>query len=1085
MDIDLNKARDIFLAAVEKHEARETDAFVAEACGTDEDLRHHVNRLIAAHRQSGSFIEKGALAQATVDQPVVSEGPGTQIGPYKLLEQIGEGGMGVVYMAQQNEPVKRRVALKIIKPGMDTQEVIARFAAERQALAMMDHPNIAKVLDAGQTDSDRPFFVMELVKGVPLVKYCDEQQLAPGDRLHLFISVCQAIQHAHQKGVIHRDIKPSNVLVALYDDQPVPKVIDFGVAKAIHQQLTERTMFTHYGQVVGTLEYMSPEQAKLNQLDIDTRSDIYSLGVLLYELLTGSTPIDSERLNSKVFDEILRAIREEDPPKPSTRISSSATLTALAVSRNTEPQKLVKLLRGDLDWIVMKAMAKQRGERYQTAEALAADVRCHLDDQPIEACRPSFVSRTRRYLRRNKVPVTLTTLVLLAFAAATSLGLIAYLGSRKREAELQARQVYMPWIERDMNEGRLVDAFLRAKEVKKVLPDDPAFRELWNRLTVTVTFDIRPPGTKVSIRDWKAAKNDPWLRLGESPLVNVSLPKGDLRFRYVKEGYLTREFQRECPDFLKQDGPMEMREDWGIPENMVLIDSVNGALWHTYWPKRRTDLGEFLVDRYEVTNRQYQAFIVAGGYDKREFWSDLEFVLDGKAITWQQAMDQFRDETTGHIGPTTWLNGRYPEGQDDYPVSGVSWFEAAAYAQFVGKSLPTLPHWQWAADTDQVFNLTALSNFSGRGPAARGTYQGIGRFDVYDLAGNVKEWCWNEDSNGHRCLRGGAWDESSYRFTDIDFASPWSRSHKHGFRCVKYLKEGVPPIASLEPWVPETGRPHDPTVRVPLDQLIEWYEYDDQAPLHAEYVKPESHLSDQFDRETVRIDTAYNDRFDVHLFRPIVKQDTYETIVWSPGLAAWLSTDFDHVDNTELEIISRLVATGRMIAYPVCEGMYERGNGEHPVHDLYRFKDLQVAGAKDVARTVDYLHTRSDVDHDRLVFMGYSAGAITSPRILVTKPNFRAAVLVTGGYPPRVVGPERAVYDPYQFTPHINIPVLMINGKTDPIATPTSEEFRQDLGSKNDGFTRRELLDCGHDPPPEDVVRISDQWLRDTLRQSR
>ena len=329
MTIDLAKARDIFLAAVERPNAKARSAYVDDACGEDEELRCHVNVLLEAHGRSAAFLDQDAFAAATVEQPS-DEAIGTEIGAYQLLQEIGLGGMGVVYMAEQNHPVRRRVALKLIRSGMDSGQVMARFEAERQALAMMDHPNIAKVFDAGETEDGRPYFVMELVKGVPITQYCDDQRLTPKQRLELFIPVCFAIQHAHQKGIIHRDIKPSNVLVALYDDQPVPKVIDFGVAKAINQRLSERTMFTRYGQVVGTLEYMSPEQAKLNQLDIDTRSDIYALGILLYELLTGSTPIEQDELRTAAFDEVLRVIREQEPPKPSTRLSSSATLTALA-----------------------------------------------------------------------------------------------------------------------------------------------------------------------------------------------------------------------------------------------------------------------------------------------------------------------------------------------------------------------------------------------------------------------------------------------------------------------------------------------------------------------------------------------------------------------------------------------------------------------------------------------------------------------------------------------------------------------------------------------------------------------------------
>jgi tetratricopeptide (TPR) repeat protein len=342
--------------------------------------------------------------------------------------------MGVVFMAEQTRPIQRTVALKIIKPGMDTRQVIARFEAERQALAMMDHPNIAKVLDAGTTDSGRPYFVMELVRGVPITKYCDEKHLPLRARLELLLPVCQAVQHAHQKGIIHRDIKPTNVLVAEYDDHAVPKVIDFGVAKATAQKLTEHTMFTEFGQVVGTLEYMSPEQAKLNQLDIDTRSDIYSLGVLLYELLTGSTPFGRKRLQEAAFDEMLRIIREEEPQKPSTRLSTADGLPNIAASRGSEPKKLSGLVKGELDWVVMKALEKDRNRRYDTANDLAADVERYLHNETVQACPVSAMYRMRKFARRHKFGVAAGAAVaaaVLVGVAGTTGGMIWALRERK------------------------------------------------------------------------------------------------------------------------------------------------------------------------------------------------------------------------------------------------------------------------------------------------------------------------------------------------------------------------------------------------------------------------------------------------------------------------------------------------------------------------------------------------------------------------------------------------------------------------------------------------------------------------------
>ena len=415
---DHPKLRDVFAKALELP-AEQRSQFLDQACGEAADLRAQVESLLSALQTA----ESDFLANPTVgvDPPLgaafsgrVSEGPGSQIGRYKLLQQIGEGGFGCVFMAEQASPVRRKVAVKIIKPGMDTRQVIARFEAERQALAMMDHPNIAKVFDAGTTETGRPYFVMELVKGVPSTEYCDVNKLSTRQRLDLFVQICSAVQHAHQKGIIHRDIKPTNVLVTMHDDKAVPKVIDFGIAKATQSRLTEQTLFTGFRQMMGTPAYISPEQAQMSGLDVDTRSDIYSLGVLLYELLTGSTPFDPNELMKAGYAEIQRFIREVEPPRPSTRLSTLAhdRLTALADQRRCDPRRLHQMLRGDLDWIVMKCLEKDRARRYDTASSLAIDIQHYLSDETIMARPPSAVYRFRKLVRRNR----------LAFGAASLVG---------------------------------------------------------------------------------------------------------------------------------------------------------------------------------------------------------------------------------------------------------------------------------------------------------------------------------------------------------------------------------------------------------------------------------------------------------------------------------------------------------------------------------------------------------------------------------------------------------------------------------------------------------------------------------------
>jgi eukaryotic-like serine/threonine-protein kinase len=495
MAADSRRVKELFGAAIEL-QAADRSAYLDRECRDDAELRQRLDALLKAHDAPASALEQPLATgeftpdlNATLPPAPLTEQAGERIGPYKLLQKLGEGGMGAVWVAEQTEPVKRRVALKLIKPGMDSELVLRRFDAERQALALMDHTNIAKVLDASTTPAGRPYFAMELVKGVPITRYCDELHLPIRDRLTLFIQVCQAIQHAHQKGVIHRDIKPSNVLVAVQDGNPVPKVIDFGVAKALNQRLTDQSMYTEIGAVVGTLEYMSPEQAELSALDIDTRADVYALGVLLYELLTGTTPLDRRTLKTAAYIEMLRMIKEDEPPKPSTRLTASKdSLASLAAQRRTEPARLTREVRGDLDWIVMKCLDKDRTRRYETANAIARDVERHLADEPVEAGRPSAGYRLRKFARKYKLAITASTAFVLLLAAgvvvstwqavrASRANAVAEVALAQAEDEKQNAEESRAKAEeneanaeRSAEESKKVLAFLRENVLKAVRP---------------------------------------------------------------------------------------------------------------------------------------------------------------------------------------------------------------------------------------------------------------------------------------------------------------------------------------------------------------------------------------------------------------------------------------------------------------------------------------------------------------------------------------------------------------------------------------------------------------------------------------
>jgi formylglycine-generating enzyme required for sulfatase activity len=450
MPIDPNRVQAVFLAAVESKDPAERGEILNAHCPEDTELCRRVKALLQAHDQTDELPGAGSL-DFLIERQATAIGSTTALsgkiiaGRYKLIEEIGEGGMGTVCVAEQLQPMRRRVAIKLIKPGMDSRQVLSRFEVERQALALMDHPNIAKVLDGGVTEQGCPFFVMEYVKGVPITEYCDEARVTVEERLDLFVQVCHAVQHAHQKGIIHRDLKPSNILVCLYDGQPVPKVIDFGLAKAMHQPLTDHSLYTAHGLMVGTPLYMSPEQAEFNNLDVDTRTDIYSLGVVLYELLTGTTPLDRQRLQESAWHEIVQLIKEEEPKKPSTKLSGSGVLPSVAAQRSLEPAQLTRLVRGDLDWIVMKSLEKERSRRYETANGLARDLQRYLADEVVEARPPSTGYRLRKFVRRNRglvVAVGLIVLALFGGIAGTTWGMIRADAREKGErlAKLDAEE---------------------------------------------------------------------------------------------------------------------------------------------------------------------------------------------------------------------------------------------------------------------------------------------------------------------------------------------------------------------------------------------------------------------------------------------------------------------------------------------------------------------------------------------------------------------------------------------------------------------------------------------------------------------
>jgi serine/threonine protein kinase/tetratricopeptide (TPR) repeat protein len=554
----------LFCAVLERPSAEERAAYLDAACGKDAGLRARIEALLRAHEEAGGFLQgssDGGGAPRATDRPIC-ERPGTSIGPYRLLEQIGEGGFGIVFVAEQTQPVRRRVALKVIKPGMDTKAVLARFDAERQVLALMDHPNVARIFDAGTTDSGRPYFVMELVKGVPITRFCDERRLTPRQRLELFVPVCAAIQHAHQKGIIHRDVKPSNVLVCLYDGKPVPKVIDFGVAKAVEQKLTADTLVTGFGSVVGTPEYMSPEQAEVNRLDVDTRSDVYSLGVLLYELLTGTTPLERKRLKGSAMPEVLRIIREEEAPRPSTRLSATDELPAVAASRGLGPKELSGQVRGELDWVVMRALEKDRNRRYESPNAFALDVQRYLADEPVLACPPSVAYRLRKLVRQHRAG--------LAAAVVLGLGLLLAVGS--------AGWVWRDVAGRQATTRREVDSALREVERLYNEGDWPRAEAALGRAEAFLSAGEAGEPRRQRVRRWRSDLGMV-TRLEE---IRLKQATGHDPLSEANEDY-KRAFRQYGLDL----GALSEEEAAGQVGDSAIKDHLVGALYDLVWGMRR------------------------------------------------------------------------------------------------------------------------------------------------------------------------------------------------------------------------------------------------------------------------------------------------------------------------------------------------------------------------------------------------------------------------------------------------------------------------------------------------------------------
>ncbi len=1015
---------------------------------------------------------------------------GGEIGPYKIISVLGEGGFGIVYVAEQLHPIKRLVALKVIKPGMDTKQVIARFETERQALAMLDHPNIANVYDAGMTKAGRPYFAMEYIKGIPITEYCDKYKLDIEKRLRLFIPLCQAIQHSHQKGIIHRDIKPSNVLVTLHDSKPIPKIIDFGVAKALNQLLTEKTLFTAQGQLIGTPEYMSPEQAELTGLDVDTRTDIYSLGVLLYELLAGCTPFDPNELRSKGFAEMKHIICEQDPVTPSTKLTTlGGKIEDVAKHHGVTVDQLRKSMRGDLDWIVMKCLEKDPRRRYGTAEALVADIERHLNNKPVLASPPSRLYRFGKLLRRNKVPLQAASVVV---AVLCIFGLLAawYL---HHEAKIRwAKEELLPRIDNLINERKSgadnVNAYKLALQAEKVIPNDPRLAEFFKKRTAKISITTEPKGAAVYMRDYKNSDN-PWEYAGITPIDNFRLPLAVLCWKFEKQGY-------ETVLAAAKTGKVDYKlQNVVIPENLVRVLDKKGTL-----PKDMVRvtidnntgspyLPDFFIDTYEITNRQFKEFVDAGGYREKKYWKE-PFAKESTTLSWEEAIKEFVDQT-GQPGPATWQDGEYPMGKADYPVAGVSWYEAAAYAAWAGKSLPTSDHWGFARGENTSFlDVTGafihlMANFKGEGPSSVGNYSALMPFGQYDMAGNVREWCWNQTQSG-RVIRGGAWNDAVYMFGDISQLPPFNRSAKNGFRCVFLQNPDNIPEECFEPVAPVIYPDFSNIQRVPdneFDIYKQWFAYD-KTPLESKVENNKSTKDWTQERITFNASYGKNERIIAYLFLPKTAAPPYQTVIFFPGANARQEIDSKNLEthNNFEKYLSPLIKNGRAVLFPVYKGTFERNSDEvrnvairtKAIEGTVEETELCIKIVKDFKRCIDYLETRPEVEKTKLAYLGTSWGGRYGAIIPTVEKRLAVNVLVLGG----MSGRNLPAANEINYIRRVEQPTLMLNGKYDTTFSYElcSKPMFESLGTPPDK-KKQVLYDTDHYLPRNEANREISAWL--------
>jgi hypothetical protein len=934
---------------------------------------------------------------------------------YAIQEELGRGGMAIVFLAEDLKH-HRKVAIKVLKPELAAVLGRDRFLREIEIAAHLTHPHILPLHDSGEADGFL-YYVMPYVEGESLRdRLSREKQLPLEDALRIAREVADALSAAHSHGLVHRDVKPENILL----EGGHAVISDFGIARAITEAGGDR--LTGTGVAIGTPEYMSPEQAT-GERTLDGRSDLYSLGCVLYEMLAGEPPFTAEFAQ------------------------------AIVAKHAVEPAPGLRGMRdvpSGVERVVLRCLAKTPDLRYGSGAEL---------QDSLAACQAELSARGLGLGFVFRRPAVVTAIVAVSVAMVT---IVAWLWVQQSRAH-QARTVALPEAERLVNQGRNYAAFRLLRQAEVYLSGDPVLQERLADLTVRVAVRTTPPGAQIRVRDF-FDEPDTWDYLGVAPLDGVSVPFGTFVWKVSLDGHQTK----QVLGFALNSRTLHftLRPAGDAPEDMV---HVSGGRFELF--AGEVHLGDFWIDKYEVTNRQFKEFLDQGGYERSQYWTQ-PFVEDGVPVPWERARRLFVDRT-GRPGPATWELGTFREGQDEYPVGGVSWYEAAAYCASVGKRLPTVYHWYHAADLGGMTELAPLGNFDADGPERVGHPLRLGVNGTYDMAGNVKEWSWNRANADRRYILGAGWSEPSYYFHDYDAQDPFERQVPYGFRCARY---GDPLPAAVTGPVEAPFRDYRREHPVG-DEVFTVYEslYDyDPIPLDArvESVQDFEHWR----VERVSFAAAYgNERVPALLFLPKNRPPPYQTVVYFPGAGPFIG-QLPPATAATVEGFwwQFLVRSGRAVLFPIYKGSYERSLG--PITLPHIWRDVMIHASKDLRRAIDYLETRPDIEVDQLAYLGLSMGAGVGPIMTATEPRFKASVLLGGGLYFWRRPPES---EPFNFLPRVKVPTLMINGRHDfyfQYETSQLPMFRW-LGTSPED-KRHSVFESGHVPTERnEVIREILDWL--------